>query len=306
MLTAHDFASARFIENSYTSSPSSTSSSSSHSHSPSTIKDDTTLILPKPLTRGIDMCLIGDSLAMVACGYTSTTSLTLDELLYHCRSVARGCTTSLLVSDMPFGTFINSTSDGVKNAIRIIQEGNMDAVKVEGGLEIVGLVKRLTSVGIPVMGHVGLTPQRAGALSGFRVQGKTAESAKQVLDDALAIEAAGAFSIVLEAVPVPLATYITSRLSIPTIGIGAGPSTSGQVLVQLDMLGVNSFGKAGKGGPKFLKKFAELEGIATDAVGEYVREVREGTFPESVKHGYPMLDEEWDAFMKMMEAKGGK
>lgn len=269
MLTAHDYPSARFIE--------SASSPVEGSTSP----------------RGIDMCLVGDSLAMVACGYASTTSLGLDELLYHCRSVARGCHTSLLVSDMPFGTFAVSTPSGVAAAIRIIQEGNMDAVKIEGGLEMVDLVKRLTDVGIPVMGHVGLKPQRQAASSGFRVQGRTLETALTVWREAKAIEAAGAFAMLLEAVPSRLAALITKELKIPTIGIGAGVGCSGQVLVQLDMLGVNSLGK----GPKFLKKYASMEEIAVQAIGAYVDDVRASEFPVDESHGYVMEDAVWEAFL---------
>lgn len=250
------------------------------------------------MPRGIDVCLIGDSLAMVACGYKSTTSLTLAELLYHCRSVARGCTTSLLISDMPFGTYTVSKSAGIANAIKIIQDGNMDGVKVEGGEEIVELVEGLVKGGIAVMGHVGLTPQRQAQLSGYRVQGKTVSSALRVWRDAKAIEKAGAFAIVLEAVPSRLATFISQSLKIPTIGIGAGGGCDGQVLVQLDMLGVTSLEK----GPRFLKKYAEWEGLATRAIGNYSEEVRDKKFPEE-KHGYAMEDTEWEGFLKAVKAE---
>jgi 3-methyl-2-oxobutanoate hydroxymethyltransferase len=216
----------------------------------------------------------------------------LDELLYHCRSVARGCHSSLLVSDMPFGSFIASTSEGVNNAVRIIQEGNMDAVKIEGGEEVAELIKRLTAVGIPVMGHVGLKPQRQAASSGFRVQGRTKETAVRVYREAKAIEAAGAFSIVLEAVPAKLATFISSKLSIPTIGIGAGAGCDGQVLVQLDMLGVSSLSK----GPKFLKKYETWEQKATSAIAEYVTDVRSKSFPEE-QHTYKIKDDIWEEFL---------
>ena len=288
MLTAHDYPSARFLESCGAAPP----------HSPDS--PPTTLAAAKAaaVLRGVDICLVGDSLAMVACGYASTTSLGLDELLYHCRTVARGCHSSLLVADMPFGTFTGSTDSGVANAVRIIQEGNMDAVKIEGGVEVVDLVTRLTSVGIPVMGHVGLTPQRQSALSGFRVQGKTAESAMRVWTDAQAIEKAGAFAIVLEAVPSRLAAFISKRLTVPTIGIGAGVDCGGQVLVQLDMLGVSSLGK----GPKFLKKYVNWEEQATSAIGRYVEDVREGAFPEE-KHGYPMGDVEWEGFLAAVDGE---
>lgn len=238
---------------------------------------------------------------MVACGYTSTTQLGLDELIYHCRSVARGCHTSLLVSDMSFGTFIASTADGVRNAVRLIHEGNMDAVKIEGGEEVVELVRRLTDVGIPVMGHVGLQPQRQSAFSGFRVQGRTTESALRVWREAKAIEAAGAFSIVLEAVPAKLAAFISAELSIPTIGIGAGVGCDGQVLVQLDMLGVSSMGN----GPKFLKKYESWEEKATSAIESYVTEVRGKSFPDD-SHAYKMKEDVWSEFYRAVEKEKSK
>lgn len=233
---------------------------------------------------------------MVACGYTSTTSLTLDEMLYHCRSVARGCHSSLLLADLPFGTY-HTTEDGIKNAVRMIQEGNMDAIKLEGGKELVPLVERLTSRGIPVMSHIGLTPQRQAALSGFRVQGKTVAGALKVWEDAQALQAAGAFALLIEAIPSRLGRWMSERLEIPCIGIGAGAGADGQVLVQLDMLGVNSLDR----GPKFLKRFEDMESKATGAIEEYVREVREGSFPNDVTHGYPIEDGEWEGFLQAVE-----
>jgi 3-methyl-2-oxobutanoate hydroxymethyltransferase len=179
--------------------------------------------------HGVDITLVGDSLAQVCLGYPSTTQLTLHEMIHHARAVARGTTTSLLVADMPFGSYHACPEDAVRNAVRLVQEGHVEGVKMEGGAEIVECVRRLTSMGIPVMAHVGLMPQRHTAFSGYKVQGRDFQSARQVLLAALALQAAGAFSIVLEAVPHQLGTYITSRLSIPTIGIGAGPGTSGQV-----------------------------------------------------------------------------
>ena len=185
----------------------------------------------------VDVTLVGDSLAQVCLGYPSTTRLSLDEMLHHCRAVARGTTTPLLVADMPFGTYAPSTEDAVRAAVRMIHEGHVDAVKLEGGEEIVPHVTALTQIGIPVMAHVGLLPQRSTALSGYRVQGRTAASASGLLRAAQALEDAGAFSIVLEAMPSQLGEYITRTLKIPTIGIGAGPETNGQVLVWDDMLG---------------------------------------------------------------------
>jgi len=180
-------------------------------------------------THGVDITLVGDSLAQVCLGYSSTTELTLQEMIHHTRAVARGTTTPLLVADMPFGSYHVSPEDAVRNAVRLVQEGHVEGVKMEGGEEIAECVSKLTKMGIPVMAHVGLMPQRHAALSGYKVQGRDAASARHILDSALALEAAGAFSIVLEAVPHQLGTYITSRLSIPTIGIGAGPGTNGQV-----------------------------------------------------------------------------
>ncbi|GAA5937384.1 3-methyl-2-oxobutanoate hydroxymethyltransferase [Sporobolomyces koalae] len=274
MLTAHDYPSARYIE--AASLPSASTATTAK--------------------RGVDICLVGDSLAMVACGYSSTTSLSLDEMLYHCRSVARGCHTSLLVADLPFGTYHASIADGVKAAIRLIQEGNMDAVKIEGGEEIVPLVEHLTKMGIPVMGHIGLTPQRASSLGGFRVQGKTTSGAIKVLRDARALDRAGVFSMVLEAIPSEIAQYVSESINAPTIGIGAGNMTDGQVLVQLDMLGGDP--SPTHVGPKFVKKYGDNGERAVRGIGEYVAEVRSRSFPQSGLHTYPMKQEELDGFLQ--------
>ncbi|GAA5989379.1 hypothetical protein JCM11641_004205 [Rhodosporidiobolus odoratus] len=295
MLTAHDYPSARFIETASLPPPPSSSIPSSPS-SPSSALDSPATVDAPSHPRGVDICLVGDSLAMVACGYESTNQLTLDELLYHCRSVARGCTTSLLIADLPFGSYAASIEDGVRAAVRLIQEGRMDGVKIEGGQEIIPLVQALTRNGIPVVAHVGLTPQRQAALSGYRVQGKTVASAAKVWEDARALQDAGAFSILLEAVPSKLGRWISDRLKVPTIGIGAGSGTSGQVLVQLDMLGVDSeLGATGKG-PRFLRKFGDVGERARAAVREYVEAVRTGQFPEEGTHTYPMSEEAWKSF----------
>ena len=180
-------------------------------------------------TYGVDITLVGDSLAQVCLGYASTTQLTLQEMIHHARAVARGTTSSFLVADMPFGSYHVSTEECVRSAVKLVQEGHVEGVKIEGGTEVVECVRKLTSIGIPVMGHVGLLPQRHAALSGYKVQGKDRSSAQRVLHAALALQAAGAFSIVLEAIPHQLGAYITNRLNVPTIGIGAGPGTSGQV-----------------------------------------------------------------------------
>ncbi|GAA5870624.1 hypothetical protein JCM8547_002065 [Rhodosporidiobolus lusitaniae] len=298
MLTAHNYPSARFVESaSLPPLPHSSFSDPSSSPLPSSSTPE-----PPSYPRGIDICLVGDSLAMVACGYTSTNQLTLDEFLYHCRSVARGCTTSLLLADLPFGTYGASVEQGVRSAIRIIQEGGMDAIKIEGGMEIVPLVKALTDNGIPVMAHIGLTPQRQAALSGYRVQGKTVEAAVRMWETARALEEAGAFAFLIEAVPSKVGRWLTERVDVPTIGIGAGSGCSGQVLVQLDMLGVDSeLGASGKG-PRFLKKFGDVGERARDAVREYVREVREGAFPIEGEHTYPMSKEAWAGLVEWDKA----
>ncbi|KAK4056624.1 cell wall biogenesis and architecture protein [Microbotryomycetes sp. JL221] len=288
MLTAHDYPSARFIEQAG-------STAVQDERSPVHASGDESASTTAPThKRGVDICLVGDSLAMVACGYTSTTSLTLDEMLYHCRSVARGCHSSLLVADMPFGTYSVSPEEAMRNAIKIIQDGDMDAVKIEGGEEIRDIVHHLTSRGIPVMAHIGLTPQRQSALSGYRVQGKTVQSALKVWKDAQILQEAGAFSILVEAVPHKLGEWISERLEVPTIGIGAGNGCDGQVLVQLDMLGVSSLSK----GPRFLKHYGDMELQATSSIQSYIQDVRAREFPNNEQQGYPVADEQWHGFLQ--------
>lgn len=231
---------------------------------------------------GIDIILVGDSLAMVACGYNDTTQLTMDEMLYHCRAVKRGSKQSYLVADMPFGTYEVSETEAMRNAVRMVQEGGMEAVKVEGGAEMASTIKKITSNGISVMGHIGLLPQRQASLGGFKVQGKTAAQAEALLQDALAIQEAGCMSLVIEATPPEVAKYITSKLSIPTIGIGAGVHCSGQVLVQLDMLGVFD-----RFVPKFCKQYEQLGPKSAAAIAEFVSEVKDRRFPAD-QHTYSM------------------
>ncbi|KAF9930400.1 hypothetical protein FBU30_000531 [Linnemannia zychae] len=242
---------------------------------------------------GIDMTLVGDSLAMVALGYPSTSEITLDEMLHHCRAVARGTRSSFLVADMPFGTYETSPEQAINTAVRLMKEGKAEAVKLEGGKEMATTIARLTQVGIPVLGHIGLTPQRQASLGGFKVQGKTAAKAKGIIDDALALQEAGCFGIVLEAVPEPVATHVTSILSIPTIGIGAGVGCSGQVLVQQDMLGL--YGRV----PKFCKTYRSLADEIVGALKEYSSDVKSGAFP-GAEHCYPMPQEELNRFMRMI------
>ncbi|KAG7091204.1 hypothetical protein E1B28_010256 [Marasmius oreades] len=222
----------------------------------------------------VDIVLVGDSLAQVCLGYPSTTQLTLSEMIHHCRAVARGTTHPLLVADMPFGTYMTSGPDTIQNAVRLIQEGRVEGIKMEGGLEIVETVRKLTDFGIPVMGHVGLKPQRHVASSGFRIQGKNTNSAKQVIKEAEALQDAGAFSIILEGIPKELGRCITERLKIPTIGIGAGPATDGQVLVWDDIMGTWSGHKA-----KFVRHFGDVKSERDAAIQKYVEAVRNGSFP---------------------------
>jgi len=238
--------------------------------------------------HGIDITLVGDSLAQVCLGYDSTTSLTLDEMIHHCRAVARGSKNPFLVADMPYGTYHTGADDTIRNVIRMVREGGAEAVKIEGGLEIVEVVKKLTTFGIPVMGHVGLLPQRHTSLSGYKVQGREAKVALEIVKGALELEKAGVFSLVLEAIPHRLGELITQRLSVPTIGVGAGPFTSGQVLVWDDVMGTWSGHKA-----KFVRRFADVQSEAKRGVTEYATAVRERTFPDIEAESYPMADTEW-------------
>ncbi|OAQ30979.1 hypothetical protein K457DRAFT_110011 [Linnemannia elongata AG-77] len=242
---------------------------------------------------GMDMTLVGDSLAMVALGYSSTSEITLDEMLHHCRAVARGTRSSFLVADMPFGTYETSPEQAINTAVRLMKEGKAEAVKLEGGKEMAPTIARLTQVGIPVLGHIGLTPQRQASLGGFKVQGKTAAKAKGIIEDAQALQDAGCFAVVLEAVPEPVATHVTNILNIPTIGIGAGVGCSGQVLVQQDMLGL--YGRV----PKFCKTYRSLADEIVGALKEYSAEVKSGAFP-AAEHCYPMPQEELNRFMRMI------
>ena len=246
----------------------------------------------------IDICLVGDSLAQVALGYDSTTRLTLSEMLHHCKAVARAAKTPFLVADMPFGTYHGSLDETVRNAIRLIQEGGAEAVKMEGGHEITAAVSRLTSLGIPVMAHVGLLPQRHVSSSGYRVQGRDASTAASIFRAAEALQLAGAFGIVLEAIPHQLAGFITQNLVIPTIGIGAGGSCTGQVLVHDDAVGVWSGHKA-----KFVRRFAEVGSAANDGVAAYAATVRKREFPSDSLEAYAIDPQEWQEFQRLVGAR---
>ena len=223
---------------------------------------------------GIDVILVGDSLGNVVLGYGNTVPVTLDEILIHLKAVRRAVQRALLVADMPYGSFHTGADDAVRNALRLVKEGGAEAVKLEGGHKRVQLVKRLVDEEIAVMGHIGLTPQSINKLGAYRVQGKTAAAARQLLDDARALEDAGAFAIVLEVVPREIATLITQSVSIPTIGIGAGAGCDIQVLVLHDMLGL-SFGKLAR----FVRPYANLHEVITEAVTRYADDVRSGSYP---------------------------
>jgi 3-methyl-2-oxobutanoate hydroxymethyltransferase len=229
---------------------------------------------------GIPVLLVGDSLGMVMLGYPTTLPVTLDDMLHHAKAVARGSRQALLVGDMPFMSYHASTEQAITSAGRFLQEAGMHAVKLEGGGPVIEITRRLTEVGIPVMGHLGLTPQSVHLMGGFKVQGKTDAQAASIMADAKALEQAGAFSLVLEGVPSKLAADVTKALRIPTIGIGAGSGTDAQVLVLHDMLGLTT-GKA----PKFVKRYANLAEEITLAATTYAEDVRKGTFPRP-EHEY--------------------
>ncbi len=223
---------------------------------------------------GVDILLVGDSLGMVVLGYESTLPVTLEEMLHHARAVRRGAHRALVVADMPYGSYHADLAESLRNAVRFVKEAGAEAVKVEGGERRLELIARMVEAEIPVMGHVGLTPQSVHALGGYRVQGKTPDTAEQLRRDARAVEAAGAFAVVLEAIPRELATQITRELRIPTIGIGAGPECDGQVLVLHDMLGLTFTPR-----PKFARRYADLGEEIARAAREYCADVQSGRFP---------------------------
>lgn len=250
---------------------------------------------------GIDMILVGDSLAMTVLGHPNTVAVTMDEMLHHCRAVARGAKRAFLVGDMPFMSYQADRSEAVHNAGRFIKEAGMDAVKLEGGREVAETVRAIVAAGIPVMGHLGLTPQSATKLGGYKVQAKTAAAAQRLLEDALALEEAGCFSIVLEAVPTPVAEAASKKLAIPTIGIGAGPGCDGQVLVFHDILGLFD-----RFTPKFVKRYAELRQPILDAFRAYRQEVENRAFPTEA-HSFKIDQEELQRLnQRMAESANGR
>jgi 3-methyl-2-oxobutanoate hydroxymethyltransferase len=241
---------------------------------------------------GVDVILVGDSLGMVVLGHESTLPVTLEDMLHHTRAVRRGTRRALVVADMPFGSYHSDTAESLRNAVRFVKEAGAEAVKVEGGERRLELIARLTEAEIPVMGHVGLTPQSVNALGGYRVQGKTPDAAEQLLRDARAVESSGAFAVVLEAVPRELAAQITRDLRIPTIGIGAGPDCDGQILVIHDLLGL-TFNQT----PKFARQYAHVGEIISSAVRAYCEDVRSGGFPSDAEsyHALQLAKEEKEA-----------
>ena len=265
MLTAYDYPSAKFIDD-----------------------------------AGIDAILVGDSLGMVVLGYDSTVPVTMDEMIHHAKAVRRGTKRAFLIGDMPFMSYQISTEEAVRNAGRFMKEAGCDAVKLEGGDEVVEVTKAIVGAGIPVLGHLGLTPQTVSKLGGYRIQGKDADSAKKILDQALRLEQVGCFAVVLECVPDKVAKLITERLKIPVIGIGAGPDCDGQVLVTNDMIGLFD-----KFVPKFVKQYVKLSSLLTDAFTRYKDEVEKGVFPGK-EHCFAIKDEEAGKLLRKSTAKEHK
>lgn len=243
---------------------------------------------------GIDSILVGDSLGMVVLGYPNTLPVTMQDMLHHCQAVARGAQYAFLIGDMPFMSYQSSVQDALHNAGRFLQEAGMDAVKLEGGKERLEVIQAIISAGIPVMGHLGLTPQSVHQLGGYRPQGRELPVARRLMEDALLLQGAGCFSIVLESIPARLATLISERLEIPTIGIGAGAGCDGQVLVTHDMLGIFD-----RFTPKFVKKYADLRSEMIHAFTAYKNDVEANAFPTEI-HSVEMPDEKWDIFIKEM------
>jgi len=234
---------------------------------------------------GVNTILVGDSLGTVILGYEDTLPVTMEDMIHHTRAVSRGAKNALVVADMPFMSYQTSVCDAVKNAGRLIKEGGAQAVKLEGGAAVKEQIKAIVNASIPVVGHIGLTPQSINAFGGFKVQGKSEESAKKIIEDAKIIEEAGAFMLVMECVPERLAKIVTESVNIPTIGIGAGKYCDGQVLVYQDMLGMFTDFV-----PKFVKKYADVGEIMKNAFSEYIKEVKSGAFPAE-EHTFKIDDE---------------
>jgi 3-methyl-2-oxobutanoate hydroxymethyltransferase len=246
---------------------------------------------------GIDSILVGDSLGMVILGYPNTLPVTMEDMLHHCQAVSRGVSYAMLIGDMPFMSYQVSAEQAVANAGRFLQEAGMDAVKLEGGRDRAEAVRKIVSAGIPVMGHLGLTPQSVNVFGGFRPQARTSSAAKRLIDDAFALEEAGIFSLVLESVPARLAEWISQKLSIPTIGIGAGVGCDGQVLVTHDLLGLFD-----RFTPKFVKQYASLHSVMAEAFAGFKSDVENHTFPAD-EHSVSIKDEQWQALLKELDGE---
>jgi 3-methyl-2-oxobutanoate hydroxymethyltransferase len=247
---------------------------------------------------GIDAILVGDSLGMVVLGYENTLPVTMEDMLHHCQAVARGAKTAMLIGDMPFMSYQASTEEAVRNAGRFLQSGGMDAIKLEGGRARLEAVSAIIGAGIPVMGHIGLTPQSVHMLGGFRPQGRSAISAERLLEDAILLDQAGCFSLVLESVPAKLAEMVSKRISMPTIGIGAGGGCDGQVLVTHDLLGLFD-----RFTPKFVRKYANLHSEMEDAFKAFINDVENHAFPAK-EHTVEMPEEEWNALVDHLNHRG--
>jgi 3-methyl-2-oxobutanoate hydroxymethyltransferase len=244
---------------------------------------------------GVDSILVGDSLGMVVLGYETTLPVTMEDMIHHCQAVSRGARFALLIGDMPFMSYQASVTEAVRNAGRFLKEGGMDAVKLEGGRERLPAIEAIISAGIPVQGHLGLTPQSIHQLGGFRAQGKTATAARKLIEDAHALQEAGCFSIVLETIPARLARLLSERLEIPTIGIGAGAGCDGQVLVTHDLLGLFD-----RFTPRFVKKYADLHVEMAQAFSAYKVDVESSTFPAE-EHSIEMPEEEWQELLEELK-----
>jgi 3-methyl-2-oxobutanoate hydroxymethyltransferase len=243
----------------------------------------------------VDMVLVGDSLGMVVMGLDGTVAVTMEHMIHHIKAVVRGCKGPLVIGDMPFGSYNTSLRDAIHNADRLMKEGGCDGIKLEGGLNFAPSIEAIVKAGIPVQGHIGLTPQTASALGGFKMQGKDAGAAKQIMDDARSLESAGVFSIVLEAVPAPLGKFVSEAVKVPIIGIGAGPDVDGQVLVTYDMIGLFD-----RFVPKFVKQYAQTRTVILDAMKAYKKEVQEVMFP-GPQHSFKMPEETLAQLKKMIE-----
>ena len=246
---------------------------------------------------GVDAILVGDSLGMVVLGYENTLSVTMEDMIHHCKAVARGARYAHLIGDMPFMSYQASTADAIRNAGRFLQEAGMDAVKLEGGRAVAATIEAIVGAGIPVMGHLGLTPQSIHKLGGYKVQGTTAGAARHLVEEAHVLENAGCYAVILEAIPDRLAEIISHRLHVPTIGIGAGIACDGQVLVSYDLLGAFD-----RFIPKFARKYADLSSVMEQAFDTYIQDVTARRFPTD-EHSYHMSDEDFEALMRDLRIK---